>query len=36
MGFRPQPIVQDSLIEITDDPEQQKHIASSLRIYRDG
>jgi hypothetical protein len=36
MGFRPQPIIDDSLIQITDDPEQQKRIASSLRLFRDG
>ncbi len=36
MGFRPQPIIDDSLIEITDDPDQQRRIASSLRLFRDG
>jgi hypothetical protein len=36
MGFRPQPIIDDSLIQITDDPDQQKSIAHSLQLYRDG
>ena len=36
MGFRPQPVIQDSLIRITNNPDQQKRIASSLRLYRDG
>jgi hypothetical protein len=36
MGFRPQPIIDDNLIQITNDPIQQKRIASSLRLYRDG
>ncbi len=36
MGFRPQPVVDDSLIRITNNPLQQKRIASSLRLYRDG
>jgi hypothetical protein len=36
MGFRPQPVIDDNLILITDDPMQQKRIASSLRLYRDG
>jgi len=36
MGFRPQPIIDDSLIQITDDPDQQKRIAHSLQLYRDG
>lgn len=36
MGFRPQPVVRDSLIEITDDATQKERIASSLRLFRDG
>jgi hypothetical protein len=36
MGYRPQPVVNDNLIRITDDPDQQKRIASSLGLYRDG
>ncbi len=35
MGFRPQPLVDSSLIQITNDPLQQKRIASSLRLFRD-
>ena len=35
MGFRPQPSVDSSLIEISNNPEQQKRIASSLRLFRD-
>lgn len=35
MGFRPQPLTDSSLIEITDNPDQQKRIASSLRLFRD-
>lgn len=36
MGFRPQPFVDDNLIRVTDDPNQQNHIASSLQLFRDG
>ena len=36
MGFRPQPSVEENLIKITNDEYQQKRIASSLRIFRDG
>lgn len=35
LGFRPQPATDSSLIRITDDPTQQKRIASSLRLFRD-
>ncbi|CAF1581851.1 unnamed protein product, partial [Adineta steineri] len=35
MGFRPQPIVDDSLIHISNDPSQQERIGSSLRLFRD-
>ncbi len=35
MGFRPQPRVDDSLIQVTNNPNQQKRIASSLRLFRD-
>ncbi|UJR22102.1 hypothetical protein I4U23_025167 [Adineta vaga] len=34
LGFRPQPNVNDNLIRVTNDPEQQKQIASSLGLYR--
>lgn len=36
MGFRPQPNIEDSLIEVSNNPEQQKRTASSLRLFRDG
>ncbi|CAF1538180.1 unnamed protein product, partial [Adineta steineri] len=36
MGFRPQPRVDDNLILVSNDPDQQARIASSLRLYRDG
>jgi hypothetical protein len=36
MGFRPQPLVEDNLIQATNDHDQQEKIAKSLRIYRDG
>jgi hypothetical protein len=35
MGFRPQPATDSSLIQITDDPVQQKRIVSSLQLFRD-
>jgi len=35
MGFRPQPVTDASLIEVSNDPLQQKRIASSLRLFRD-
>jgi len=35
MGFRPQPLTDSSLIQITNDPIQQKHISSSLKLFRD-
>ncbi|CAF2851757.1 unnamed protein product [Rotaria sp. Silwood2] len=35
MGFRPQPMVDDSLIRVSNDLYEQKRIASSLRLYRD-
>ncbi|CAF1248191.1 unnamed protein product [Adineta steineri] len=35
MGFRPQPRVDDNLIVVSNDPDQQARIASSLRLYRD-
>ncbi len=35
LGFRPQPSVDESLIRITNDPEQQEKMASSLRLFRD-
>ncbi|CAF0727498.1 unnamed protein product [Rotaria sordida] len=34
LGFRPQPVIDESLIQITNDPIQQKRIASSLRLFR--
>jgi hypothetical protein len=35
MGFRPQPDLKNSLIQITNDVDQQKRLASSLRLFRD-
>jgi len=35
MGFLPQPLTDSNLIPITNDPLQQKRIASSLRLFRD-
>ncbi|UJR27008.1 hypothetical protein I4U23_008313 [Adineta vaga] len=35
MGFRPQPVIDDSLIRISNDKEEQARIASSLRLFRD-
>jgi hypothetical protein len=35
LGFRPQPLVDESIIRITNDPKQQSKIASSLRLFRD-
>ena len=35
MGFRPQPLIDSSLIEISNDRTQQKKVASSLRLFRD-
>ncbi|CAF0791721.1 unnamed protein product [Adineta ricciae] len=35
MGFRPQPLIDDSLIRVSDDPTEQIRIASSLRLFRD-
>jgi hypothetical protein len=35
MGFRPQPLIDSSLIPISNDRTQQKRIASSLRLFRD-
>jgi len=35
MGFRPQPVIDSSLIQISNDPVEQKRIASSLRLFRD-
>lgn len=34
MGFRPQPLVESSLIEITNDLTQQTMMASSLLLFR--
>ena len=35
MGFRPQPLVDSSLIRVSDDLIEQKRVASSLRLFRD-
>ena len=35
MGFRPQPLIDDSLVRVSDDPTEQIRIASSLRLFRD-
>ncbi|CAF2140149.1 unnamed protein product [Rotaria magnacalcarata] len=35
MGFRPQPDVTENLIQVPSDPQEQKRIASSLRLFRD-
>ena len=36
MGFRPQPVIDDNIIRISDNPREQVRIASSLRLFRDG
>lgn len=36
MGFRPQPVIDDNLIRVSNDPHEQARIASSLRSFRDG
>jgi hypothetical protein len=36
MGFRPQPRIDDNLIQVTDNKDQQESIASSLQLYRQG
>lgn len=35
MGYRPQPVIDDNIIRISDNPREQARIASSLRLYRD-